>query len=174
MGQIHLPIVALKQICHGSLQDTRLSSGKTRGMFSAREPQAAGLNADHFYLLVPDECMEESYGIAAPADAGNQAIRQPAFCSKNLPPGFTSDDGLEIPDHHRIGMGSEHRTEYVVGCADIRRPIPHGLADGVLERAASRVDPSDGCTEQSHAEHVQCLALHGFGPHITSPLKPAH
>src|ERR1700693_1280976 len=108
MGQINLSIVTLEQIGHGALQDARLSSGKTRGVLSARDPQAAGFDTDHFHLLVSNKCVEESYGIAAPTDAGNEAIRQPAFCRQDLSPSFTPDDGLEVTDHHRIGMGPEN------------------------------------------------------------------
>ena len=108
MRQINLSIVTLKQIGHGALQDTRLSSGKSRSVLSARDPQAAGFDANHLHLFVPDERMEESYGIAATANAGNEAIRQPAFCRQDLSPSFTSDDGLEVTDHHRIGMGPQN------------------------------------------------------------------
>src|SRR6267143_1960401 len=108
MRQINLSIVTLEQIGHGALQDSRLSSGKTHGVLSARNPQAASFDADHLHLLVSDERVEESHGIAATADAGNEAIRQPAFCHQDLSPSFTSDDGLEVTDHHRIGMGSEN------------------------------------------------------------------
>src|SRR4249920_1729414 len=108
MGQIHLSIVTLKEIGHGALQNARSATGKTRGVPSARDPHTAGFDADHFHLLVPYEGMEESNRITPSADTGNEAIRQPAFCRQDLPPSFTSDDGLEVPDHHRIGMRPEH------------------------------------------------------------------
>ena len=108
MSQINLSVVTLEQIGHGALQDAWLSSGKTCGMLSTLHPQAAGFDANHLHVLVPDERMEESHGIAATADAGNEVIRQPAFCRQDLSPSFTSDDGLEVSDHHRIGMGSEN------------------------------------------------------------------
>src|SRR6185295_651157 len=108
MCQIDLPIGILKEIGHGPLQHTRRSSGKSRRMFSARDTQAARFNTNHLHLLVPDERMEESYSIAPTTDAGNEAIRQPAFCYEDLSPSFPSDDRLEITDHHRIGMGPQN------------------------------------------------------------------
>src|SRR5215813_13606230 len=113
-------------------------------MLSARDAKTARFNADHLHLLVPDKRMEKSYGIASTTDTGNEAIRQPAFCRQDLSSSFPTDDGLEITDHHRIGMGSQNRTENVVGRADIRCPIPHGFADGILQRAASGIDTRDG------------------------------
>src|SRR6185295_1947583 len=103
-----LSIVTLKEIGHGALQDARSATGKTRGMLSARDPHAAGFDADHFHLLFPYERIEESNRITPPADTGDEAIRQPSFCRHDLSPSFTSDDGLEVPDHHRIWMRPEH------------------------------------------------------------------
>ena len=59
-----------------------------------------------------------------------------------------------------------------MGRADIRRPITHRFADGILERAASRVNPRHSCTEQSHPEDIERLTSHVFGPHIDFTLKP--
>ena len=61
-----------------------------------------------------------------------------------------------------------------MGRADVRRPIAHGFADGILKRATPRIDPCDGRTEQSHPEDVQRLPLHVFGSHIDFTLKPEH
>ena len=52
--------------------------------------------------------MEESDRVTAATDAGNETIWQPAFCRQNLASRFTPNDGLEITDHHRIGMSPEH------------------------------------------------------------------
>src|ERR1043166_9732290 len=111
MRQINLSVGILKEIGHGPLQHTRRSSRKSRCMFSARDTQTARFNADHLHLLVPDKRMEEPYGIAATTDAGDEAIRQPAFCRQNLSPSFPTDDRLKISDHHRIGGGSQDRTD---------------------------------------------------------------
>src|SRR6476660_6037681 len=108
MRQINLSVGILKKIGHGPLQHTWRSSGKSRRMFSARDSQTARFNTDHLHLLIPDKRMEESDGIAATADAGNETIRQPSFCRQDLSPSFPSDDGLEITNHHRIGMGPQN------------------------------------------------------------------
>src|SRR5262245_62063914 len=160
MGQINLAIVILEQIGHGTLQDSWLSAGKPSGMFSTCDTQATGFDTNHLDLLVPDECIEESYRIAATADASDEAIRQPALCRQNLSPSFPSDNRLEVTNHHRIRMGTKYRTENIMGRTDIRRPVPHGFADGILKSSASCVDSCDGRAKESHPEDIQRLALH--------------
>src|SRR5262245_18437981 len=107
MGQVDLPVIILKEVGHGTLQDSRLSSGETRGVFTASDSQAAGLDTDHLDLHIPDERMEEAHRIAATPDASDEAIRHPTFCRQDLSPSLSSDDRLKVTDHPRIGMGSE-------------------------------------------------------------------
>ena len=57
-------------------------------------------------------------------------------------------------------MRADHRAETEVGVAHIGHPVPHRLVDGVLERAAPRLDGVHVGTRQLHAEHVQLLARH--------------
>src|ERR1043165_165279 len=108
MRQINLSVGILKEIGHGPLQHTRRSSCKSRRMFSARDTQTARFNTAHLNLLIPDKRIEESDGIAPTTDAGDEAIRQPALFRQDLSPSLTSNDRLEITDHHRIGMGTQN------------------------------------------------------------------
>src|SRR5678816_3372433 len=61
-----------------------------------------------------------------------------------------------------------------MGRAALRRPIAPGFADGIFERPASRIDPRDSRSKQSHPENIECLALHIFRSHINFTLKPEH
>ena len=106
-----------------------------------------------------------------PTQAISTSGRRPMVrgaCCRDL----AADDGLEIADHHRIGMGAERRAQQVVGRAHVGDPVPHRLVDGVLERAAAGLDRDDARAQQPHAEHVERLALDVLGAHVDFALEP--
>ncbi len=49
-------------------------------------------------------------------------------------------------------------------------PVPHGLVDGVLERAAAGLDGKHLGAEQPHAEDVEGLAFDVDGAHVDGAL----
>ena len=106
--------------------------------------------------------MEKTDRVAASSDTGHEIIRQPFFRGKNLLPSFPPDDRLKITDHHGIRMCPQDRSQNIMCGPHIGRPIPHGLADGILERAAAGIDARHRRAQQTHAKDVQRLPLHVF------------
>ena len=83
-----------------------------------------------------------------PPDAGDDGGRQPPSLLEDLPPRLAPDHRLELADHQRVRMRPERRAEQVVRVVDVRDPVAHRLVDGVLQRAAARVDAAHGGAEQ--------------------------
>ena len=66
-----------------------------------------GLNSNQTNARVAKKGMEDSDGIAAAADAGENRIRQPMLALQDLPARLFSDHAVKIADHHRIGMRAQ-------------------------------------------------------------------
>ena len=52
----------------------------------------------------------------------------------------------------------------------IRDPVPHRLADRILQRLRTRRNPANLGTQQPHAQHVQLLPLHVHVAHVDHAL----
>ena len=57
---------------------------------------------------------------------------------------------------------------------DVGDPVADGLVDGVLQRAAARLDRAHVRAQQAHAEDVQRLALYVLGAHVDDALLLEH
>ncbi len=55
--------------------------------------------------------------------------------------------------------------------ADVGHPIAHGLVDGVFQGARAGIHAAHFRAEQTHAEDVQLLPPHVFGPHVDDALE---
>ena len=51
--------------------------------------------------------MEDSYGVGAAADAGDDGVGESLFAFEDLMAGLAADDGLEVADHLGIWVGSD-------------------------------------------------------------------
>ena len=171
MGQLDLPVVVLEQIGHGPVQDADRARGEPRRVLAALDAEPTRLDPDHLDLLVLEERREHADRVAPPAHARDEVVREPAFGLEDLLARLPADHGLEVPDHHRIRVRAQDRAEDVVRGADVGRPVPHGLADGVLQRAAPGVDGRHGRPEQAHPEDIQSLALHVLRAHVHFALQ---
>ena len=58
------------------------------------------------------------------------------MASRHLRARLLADDRLELADHQRVGMRTEHRAEQVIRLGDVGDPVAHRLVDGVLQRPA--------------------------------------
>src|SRR5436190_21277202 len=101
-------------------------------MLAEQPASSAGFDADQLDVLVADEGVEQADGIAASTDASESSIRQAAFLFQNLSVRLDSNHAMEIADHHRIRMRSQRGTQQVIGIVNVRHPIAHGFANGVL------------------------------------------
>ena len=70
--------------------------------------------------------------VAAAAHAGDDGIRKSAFLLQNIRLNFLGDDGLEVTDYGREGVGTHTGAEAVVRVLDAHGPCAHGLRDRVL------------------------------------------
>src|SRR5262249_41027019 len=117
--------------------NARTPSRKTRGVIAQLGAPAAGFDADHPYVFVLHEIVEEADRITSASNARDQNVGNPSLFSQNLRPSFAADHGLKVADHHRVGMRAEDRAEHVVGGPHIRYPVTHGLVDCILQRLTS-------------------------------------
>jgi hypothetical protein len=119
-----------------------------------------------------DKRVENAEGVAAPADAGDDRLREAAGELEHLRPSLAADHRLELPHHQRIRMRPQHRTEQVVRVADVGHPVAHRLVDGVLQRTAAGVDGAHLGAQQTHAKHVERLPLHVLDAHVDVTVEP--
>src|SRR5438552_7487154 len=143
MGKLDLSIGVLQKIGHRALQYAHRPGRETRRVLTALDSQTPRLHANHLHGLIFEKGGEQSDGVAAAADTGHEVIRQLAVRAHYLLAGLAPDDGLKIPHHHRVWMRPQYGTQNIMGGADIRGPVTHGLADGIFERTASRIHPDD-------------------------------
>ena len=94
--------------------------------------RAAGFDAHHPHARVLKERMEETHRVAAPADTGDEEIRQPFLAFQDLAARFHADDAVEITDHHRKGVGTQRGTEDVMRGAHVGHPVAQRLVHGLL------------------------------------------
>ncbi len=116
--------------------------------------------------------MEQAHGIGAAAHAGHQHVRIAAEGLVALALCFLADHGVEIAHQHRVGMGTRHRTEDVVGALHVGHPVADRFAGGVLEGGGAGGDGAHRCPQQAHAEYVEGLTAHVLGAHVDDALQP--
>ena len=80
-------------------------------MLAQLQAAAAGFDADQLDVLVADEGVEHADGVRAPADAGENRIRQAAFALENFGASFVPDHAVKIAHHERIRMRAERRAQ---------------------------------------------------------------
>src|SRR5438094_7019612 len=107
MGQFNLAFFVGEQESFRSLKHAEASALKTGRMFAAANAFATGFNADHSNISILQERMEQADGIAAPADAGDEQIRQPFFAFANLAARLNPNDALKVAHHHWIWVRTE-------------------------------------------------------------------
>ena len=105
-----------------------------------------------------------------PTQAKTASGRRPS-ASRICAPRLLADHLLEIAHHHRVGMRAQRRAEQVMRRRDVGHPVAHGLADGVLERAAAARDAHHLGAQQAHAEDVEPLAPHVLLAHVDHALE---
>jgi len=133
---------------------------------------AAGLHANQPDARVCHERIEDAHRVAAAANAGDDCLRQPPRSFEDLPARLAPDDRLEVANHQRIGMGPKRRSQQIVRAGHVGHPVAHRLVDGVLQRAAARIDANHLGAEEPHADNVQCLAGHVVDAHVDVAFEP--
>ena len=171
VGQLDVPVKILEDVAPCALQDADRAAGESSRMPALDDPLAAGFDTDEANPRIVHEPVEDTERVAPAPDAGDHRVRQAANLRLELLPSFPADDRLELPHHQGVGMGTEHRSQQVVGVSDMGHPVAHGFVDGVLERAAARVHRPDGGAEQTHAKQVEGLPLHVLRAHVHIALQ---
>ena len=140
------------------MEDPRFPPGDGGGGFRGVHSPAGGFHPDQLDVFVRDEIVEQADGIAAAPYAGHDHIGQPAFLLQHLGFHFFPDDFLEITDDGGIGMGPHAGSQHIEGVFHIGAPIPHGLADRVLQGAGAGGHWYHFGPQKFHPVHVQGLA----------------
>ena len=133
-----LAIGVLQQISAVAVQHTGLAAGHggTVPVFHI-EAVASSLHAIDLDALVIEERMEQTDGVGAAADAGDERVGQPSFGGLHLFAHLGADHRLEVAHHRRIRMRACRRTDQVVGVVHVGHPVAQRLVHRVLERLRS-------------------------------------
>jgi len=132
--ELYLTKLILENVGLRSLQHAQRAALKTRSVFLRLDAFATRLDTEHLYAGVFEERVEQTDGVRAAADAGDEQVGQALFLFQDLPSCLVTDDTLKIPHHHRIRMRAVGRAENVMRAADVRHPIAHCLVHRLLER----------------------------------------
>ena len=116
-----------------SMEVTLSGEGGSREESSVEQVVATG-NVN--FRQVDPETDKERYatGERGVYDAGDDRIRQTTMHVSKLLFCLLTDDGLEIPHQHRVGVGSGDRANDVMGGINIGDPVAHGFVERILER----------------------------------------
>src|SRR5665647_2789388 len=173
MGFDNLAVLILHQISPVAVQYAhRTIGGEWRGMFAGFHPQTSSLDTDEAHILIIDVGVENSHGIGAATDTGDDGIRLTPDQFRHLAPGFDTDDGLKIPHHHGIWVRTGNGAYDVKSIGNVGDPIAHGLVECILERLGAGFDRYYGGAQQFHAKDIGRLALDVLRAHIHHALKP--
>ena len=138
-----LAVVVLEDVGERAVEDAGAAGAECRGVLAEGGAAAAGFQADELDGRVGDEGSEDTGGVAAAADAGEDIIGEAAFGFETLAAGFAADDGLKIAHDHGERMGADDAAEDVVGVSDGAHPVAHGFIGGVFEGFAAASDFDD-------------------------------
>src|SRR5262245_15688518 len=72
-----LSVGILQDVAEAAMQDAGFAIAQRGGMAAGRRPAAPGFDADNFDRAISDEWIKHAGAIAAPANAGDDDIRQP-------------------------------------------------------------------------------------------------
>ena len=142
MRQRNLAVLILQNVGIRALQDSWRSTPEARRMIAQSSAASARLHAD-----------------------------QPAFFLQYLLLHLDADHALKVAYHGRIRMRPQRAAQQIISRPDVGHPVPHGLADGVLQRLGPRRDPAHFSAKKAHPQHVQLLALHVHVAHVDHALK---
>ena len=89
-------------------------------------------------------------------------------------PGFLPDYRLKIAHHHRVRVRPDHRTDKVIGIADVAHPVADGFVDGVFQRLAAGGYRAYFGAHQLHAVYVGHLAVYVLLAHVDDTVQVQH
>ncbi len=102
--------------------------------------------------------MEDSHSIGTSADTRDDGVRESAFCIDNLCFEFLSDDGLEVSDHHGVGVWPCDGSDDIEGVVDMSNPIAECFIEGVFEGSGTSFYGFDLGSEELHTHDVWLLS----------------
>src|SRR5450631_2344324 len=114
------------------MQNAGRSARETRRVLTEQRASSAGLDAYQLHAVIADERVEQTDRVAASSDAGKSGIRQAAFALQNLGARLDANHAMKVANHYRIRMRSQSGTQQVIGIVNVRHPVAHRLANGVL------------------------------------------
>jgi len=166
-----LPVVVLQQVAVGALQHARRAAAEARGVVAQPPAAPPSFGADELHSGLRHEGVEDAYGVAAAAHAGQHRVGQAPLGLQDLAAGLFTDHRLELAHHGGVGMRPQRAAQQVVGVVDIGHPVAHGLADSVLEGAAAGGHGGHPGSQQAHAEDVEPLPAHVLLSHVDRTLQ---
>mmetsp|Transcript_13405 Transcript_13405/g.25594 ORF Transcript_13405/g.25594 Transcript_13405/m.25594 type:complete len:242 (-) Transcript_13405:371-1096(-) len=162
----------LQQLAERAMQHTRLAISQRRRVPVCVQAIPSRLHSNQSHILVLNKVVEEAHGVASSSNASHQDVRLSSKLLQALLPRLLPDDGVKVPDHHRIWMRASDRPKNVVGGLHVRHPVPNGLRGRVLQGCRSGFHRPHLRAKQPHPENVQGLSLHVFGSHVDDTLEP--
>jgi hypothetical protein len=113
-----------------------------------------------------EERVEQTDGVGAAADAGDDGVGQGAGLVEHLGPRLDADDALELADEPRVRGRADDAAEHVEGAGGVGDPVAQGLVDGGAQRGVAAGDRPDLGAQELHAADVRRLALDVDGAHV--------
>ena len=140
MGRLGLAVLVLENEGAHAMQHADLSCRDSRGMPLRLNALSASLESVERDVGVGNEIGEDAERIRTTTNTCRHCIGQSAVAIKKLSARLGTDHPLELSDHHREGMWTRHRADYIVGVVDRGDPVTHGVVHGVLQRLGARLN----------------------------------
>ena len=96
-------------------------------MKSGNSVDTTRLNAYERHLLVTTESVEHTDCVRSTPNTRDHDVRKLPGLLKNLSSRLVTDNGLEVPDDGREGVGSDGAPNAVVCGSDVGDPVAHCL-----------------------------------------------
>ena len=159
MGGLGLAVLVLEYEGSHAMQHADFPSRDRRGMASALDALAAGLEAVQRHVGVGNEIGEDAQRIGTTANASCHRIGQSAVTIQQLGPGLGADHPLKLAHQHREGMWTGDRADQVMGVVDGSDPIPQRVVHRVFQGLGAGLDSNHLSPEQPHSSDIERLPL---------------
>src|SRR5438552_6067317 len=117
----YLAVFIFKDVRQHPVQDTLPPLRKRR-----RIPPPAGppcLHPHELHASLLDEFVKATDSVATSSDARDDSVGKPPLSPSHLLSDLFAYYALKVPYNNGVGVGTDHRTDQVVGGTDVGRPV---------------------------------------------------
>ena len=141
MGRLDLAVVILNDLGPRAVEHAgRPAAGEPRGVIARARPRPPASTPTSRTWVWGTKAEKIPAALEPPPTQATTRSGNPRAIRRYWAMRLAADHGLEVANHHRIGVRTEDRTENVVGRSDIGDPVAERLVDGVLQGLRPAVD----------------------------------